>query len=408
MQYVPNSIVKTSFRKIGFSPKVDKCLDRVRKQNIEFTASRLEEFWPLLDIARETMTVASDEVIKNLQRKNKDIVRVAISDNGQGSTLGFFAYLPLNEIGCEALASGEFDGLSPNPSWICNANIAPQAIYLWLVFMPGALAQAIGVIAKAFDELVPHGCAVFSRAVNDHATRLNRSMGFMDAAEFYPQCKGGLLVIFPQKEPAEPIRPKTSVRLARNFEDVFQVLSMRSATYLAEQFCYHAEEFDGNDFCASHMLGFVGDDPAGCIRMRFFAGFAKIERLAVRTEYRNSRLAYELVRSAINHCREKGFTTFYGHSRLDLIKFWRVFGFKEREDRDDFTFANVKYRELIAEFDQSDTYVSLDSPPMVIIRPEGQWGVPGPLDISASESDPRRKAMLISKTRTISGLNVAK
>jgi predicted GNAT family N-acyltransferase len=408
MQFEPHLNEAASFRNIRFSSKVQKCLDRALRLDLSFSRATEKAFNPLLASAREEMAIASDEVILALFEKNAEIIRIASSKKSNQACLGLFAYLPLNGLGLSALIDGTLNGLEPRPEWICEAGVEPQAIYLWLVYMPGALGQAIGVIAKAFDELVPNGCAVFSRAVNDHAARLNRTMGFLDAKEFYPGCSDGLLVVFPQKEPAAPPKPESSVRLARNFEDMFQVLSIRSATYLAEQFCYHSEEFDGNDFCAAHMLGSIDGDPAGCIRMRFFSGFAKIERLAVRSEYRNSRMAYELVRAAIDHCKQKGFTRLYGHSRLDLVRFWRVFGFKERNERADFTFANVKYRELIAEFDDSTDAISIDSPPMVIIRPEGAWNVPGPLDISASERDPRRRAMLLAKTRTVSGQNVAK
>ncbi len=55
----------------------------------------------------------------------------------------------------------------------------------------------------------------------------------------------------------------------------------------------YEEEFDGNDFSSTHLLGYVGDEPAGCLRIRYFASFAKIERLAVRHEFRHTRLAFQ-------------------------------------------------------------------------------------------------------------------
>jgi predicted GNAT family N-acyltransferase len=408
MQYESKLNGAASFRNIAFTVKVQKCLDRALKLDLKFAAATLSGTKNFLANARAEMEIASDPVIAAMLHKNPDILRVATSDGGKGDQLGLFAYLPLNHTGLAALIDGELQGLEPKPEWICAPGVEPEAIYLWLVYMPGALGQAIGVIAKAFDDLVPQGCAIFSRAVNDHAAKLNQSMGFLKATDFYPNCSEGLLVIFPQKETEQLEKRDTRVRIARNFEDIFQVFAIRSATYVAEQFCHFSEEFDGNDFCASHMLGFVDDDPAGCIRMRFFAGFAKIERLAVRTEYRNSRLAFELVRAAIEHCRQKGFTRLYGHSRLDLVRFWKVFGFKERVGRPDFAFANVRYRELVADIEATPDVVTLDSPPMVIIRPEGAWSRPGPLDISASEKDPRRKSLLHARTRTVAGQSVVK
>ena len=56
------------------------------------------------------------------------------------------------------------------------------------------------------------------------------------------------------------------VRIARSFDDLLMVYSVRSAVYIAEQECPFAEEFDGNDHCATHLIGFIKGEPAGCIR----------------------------------------------------------------------------------------------------------------------------------------------
>ena len=47
---------------------------------------------------------------------------------------------------------------------------------------------------------------------------------------------------------------RTSVRIARTFNDLMTVTAIRSAVYLAEQDCPIEEEFDGNDFVAAHFL----------------------------------------------------------------------------------------------------------------------------------------------------------
>src|SRR5215216_2020471 len=88
---------------------------------------------------------------------------------------------------------------------------------------------------------------------------------------------------------------RTSVRIARTFNDLMTVTAIRSAVYLAEQDCPIEEEFDGNDFVAAHFIGYIGNEPAGCLRVRFFGDFAKIERLAVRHQYRRTRVSFKLV-----------------------------------------------------------------------------------------------------------------
>jgi predicted GNAT family N-acyltransferase len=401
----PLSSSKTdAFRKIGFADKVRKCVDRGAKSGLSFRIAGLDDLSDLMAAARAEITLASDDAIAQLLAVNPDILRAVYRDQPEHRRLGMFAYLPLNAAGVSALIGGQFSGLAPNPAWICKPDETPDAIYLWLVYLPNSLARSMAVIARAFDELVPDSCPVFSKAVNDHAERLNRSMGFIEASTIYPDADPALLVIFPERElPRPQKKPQYRIEIARTFEDMFKAMAIRSATYLAEQYCYFSEEYDGNDFCATHFIGYIGDDPAGCVRVRFFADFAKVERLAVRSEYRNSKLAFALARRAVDHCFAKGYRTIYGHSREDLVRFWRVFGFREMEGRTAFSFANIRYCELILERDAKAQAVSLDSGPMVIIRPEGAWDRPGPLDISASEHDPQRRSMIGNRLRTVNG-----
>src|SRR4051794_13482339 len=96
-----------------------------------------------------------------------------------------------------------------------------------------------------------------------------------------------------------------SIRVARSLSDLMQVVAIRAAVYLSEQDCPYNEEFDGNDFCAMHLIGPAGREPAGCIRIRFFADFAKLERLAVRQEFRRTSLAFEMARAGIRLSRAK-------------------------------------------------------------------------------------------------------
>lgn len=407
MEHQPQFAKTKAFRSIGFSEKVMKCVERARRDGLNIETAHDEEIADLLAAARQDIVLAEDSTIARVRERNPDTVRV-IRKAAEVRALGLFAYLPLNAKGLDAIASGRFDGRDPDPSHLCTAAEHPEALYLWLVYLPGTLGRTIGVVAEAFDRLAPHGCPIFSRAVNDHARRLNGSMGFVEANAFYPDCAPGLLVVFPQREARPVRRPREAVRIARTMEELFQVFAVRSATYLAEQFCLVSEEFDGNDLCATHFLGTIDGDAAGCVRIRFFADFAKIERLAVRAEYRNSRLAYALARAAVEHCRRKGYRTLYGHSRSDLVRFWRVFGFRERIDRPDFAFANVRYKEMVCELPPLDGAIDLACDPMVLIRPEGRWDRPGPLDLSLSERDPARQDMMAARTRTVAKAAIAK
>jgi len=174
-------------------------------------------------------------------------------------------------------------------------------------------------------------------------------------------------------------------KVARTLNDMMQVAAIRAAVFMSEQKCPYDEEFDGNDLCAAtHILGYVNDEPAACLRIRFFADFAKIERLAVRHEYRNTRLSFSIVWAGIELARKKGYRTLYGHAQNRLVNFWSRFGFKPVEQGRDIVFSDFAYTEMRADLEPHPDPVSIESDPYIIIRPEGEWHKPGVLEVSST------------------------
>ncbi|MEK6637685.1 MAG: GNAT family N-acetyltransferase [Pseudomonadota bacterium] len=409
MQYVDHKRDDTRIRNIAFSSKVDRCVAHAARSGLTLAKADWNEVKPIIDQLRSTLVLASDASIQAVVSRNPYVLRMLQSSDTTQKPSGLVAYLPLNALGAEAIANGSFDGFCPDPEWIARVGEAPAAVYIWLVYMPSNFGRAIGAVAALFDEIASGGCSLFTRSISDHSQRLCKGIGFTDATQYFPSCRPGLTVIFPQRKiESSPTRKNIKTKIARTFEDMSQVISVRSATYIAEQCCHYSEEFDGNDFCATHIIGYVNGDPAGCVRLRFFASFAKIERLAVRPDYRGSRLAFVLARQAINHCQKKGYTKIYGHARLDLVSFWKMFGFVRRDKRPEFAFANIKYAELELDCEQLKEAISLMNDPMTLIRPEGDWDRPGPLDRSESENDPFRKSMISARMRTVFGQDVSK
>ena len=60
-----------------------------------------------------------------------------------------------------------------------------------------------------------------------------------------------------------------SVTVVRSMEDLMRVMAVRSAVFVGEQRCPYREEFDGNDFSGTHLLGYVGHEPAASLRIRY-------------------------------------------------------------------------------------------------------------------------------------------
>jgi len=175
-----------------------------------------------------------------------------------------------------------------------------------------------------------------------------------------------------------------AVKVARSLNDMMHVMAIRAAVFLSEQACPYHEEFDGNDFCATHLIGYRGFEPAACLRARFFADFAKLERLAVRHEFRNTRISFQVVRAGIELARKKGYRRIYGHAQDRLVPFWSRFGARPMSDhRRKIVFSDFSYTEMLLVAEPHPHPITLDSDPYEIIRPEGAWHRPGPLDRSA-------------------------
>jgi len=174
-----------------------------------------------------------------------------------------------------------------------------------------------------------------------------------------------------------------TIRVAASLSDLMKMVAIRGAVYLSEQSCPYDEEFDSNDFCALHLIGAIDGEPAGCMRIRFFADFAKLERLAVRHEFRRTSLAFDICRAATELCRLKGYTRIYGHVQEKLVPFWKRFGGREMENRPQLVFSDYNYTEMVLDVERHPNALSLESDPYVLIRPEGEWEKPGPLELSA-------------------------
>ncbi len=175
-----------------------------------------------------------------------------------------------------------------------------------------------------------------------------------------------------------------SVTVARTMDDLMRVTVVRSLVYLGDQTCPFDEEFDGNDFAgATHLLLCKHGEPIGVVRLRWFAGFAKLERLAIRAEYRGGSGLLMLSRAAFRHAERKGYRCLMGHAQMRVVPFWRrYFHGRVRPGRPSFSFSDYDYVELEFDLEPPADAITIDSDPFVLLRPEGDWDHPGVLDKS--------------------------
>jgi GNAT superfamily N-acetyltransferase len=121
--------------------------------------------------------------------------------------------------------------------------------------------------------------------------------------------------------------PAVTVRLVRTPDEYAMAMAVRAAVFLAEEDnITYFDEFNGNDFSATHLIAYVNGDPAGVIRVRWFAEFALLERVGIRRRYRSYQVLASLARAALDLARQKGFKIAAGRARLETVNFWKRFG----------------------------------------------------------------------------------
>jgi predicted GNAT family N-acyltransferase len=186
---------------------------------------------------------------------------------------------------------------------------------------------------------------------------------------------------------AAEARYATSV--VRTLAEWNEVAAVRTLVYLGDQACPYEEEFDDNDFCgATHLLLRFGREPVGVVRLRWFGDFAKLERLAVRREHRGGPGLLMLCRAAFELAAKKGYRRLIGHAQVRGEAFWRrYFQGRPRPGRPRFVFSGYEYVEMEFELPPHPTAVGLASPPMVLLRPEGDWERPGILEANRGPAE---------------------
>jgi predicted GNAT family N-acyltransferase len=299
---------------------------------------------------------------------------------------GFLAALPLTHEGTRRLIDGRLDTKKPELRYIARQSERPAGIYVWAIHAKGSMAAGIPLVLQKFSAPLYRGVSIYSRPVTKEGLRVLEPLGFTPGAH-YDGLYTPNLQMFDRSGDLPPVmnvaRDPVTVEVVRSMDEMARVIAIRGAVYMGEQRCPFEEEFDGNDFSATHLICHRDGEPVGCMRIRYFAGFAKLERLAIRHESRRAGLAGRIVDAAIELCRKKGYSVFYAQAQKRFLKVWKSRGFEQMGNRQ-FSFSDFDYVEVKLETEKHPQSITLDDDPYVIIRPEGRWDIPGILEKSAS------------------------
>jgi predicted GNAT family N-acyltransferase len=173
---------------------------------------------------------------------------------------------------------------------------------------------------------------------------------------------------------------KITIKIVENEEERLKAMLVRAIVYMHEQQCPYNEEFDLNDYTATQIVGMVSGEPVLTARIRYFSSYAKLERIAIRTEYRGRGYAHQLLQFLLSLCKQKGFSRFYLHAQERLRSFYARYGFKVIGEK--FGFSDHAYVEMVLE--EATKQIGIEQKigrfPMLLNRPENNMKSAGPLE----------------------------
>jgi len=163
-------------------------------------------------------------------------------------------------------------------------------------------------------------------------------------------------------------RPVTT-KLAMKMEDSLQAFAVRAACFIGELDVPFSEEFDGHDYGATHIIAYVGDEPVGTLRVRWFQSFAMPERLAVIQRFRGHNIGQLLLERCRKLAESRGATVLYVQSLPADVGYWEKQGFQPLDGED----ARPGARRIVAmvrPVDLSKPFEVAETPEMVGLRPD--------------------------------------
>lgn len=119
-----------------------------------------------------------------------------------------------------------------------------------------------------------------------------------------------------------------SFKICETWGDVTKCIAVRAIVFCGEQGISYKLEQDEHDVGALHILGEIDGEPVAAGRLRLFADYAKLERVAVRQPWRGRKLGHQLTEYMLDAARERGYVCFKLGAQVHLRAFYESHGFQ--------------------------------------------------------------------------------
>lgn len=120
---------------------------------------------------------------------------------------------------------------------------------------------------------------------------------------------------------------QVTVEAVTSQSDFAICMAIRMEVFVFEQDVPADIEWDAFDRTATHFFARADGKPVATARLRDDAGVAKIERMAVRKDYRGKHVGEALITQVMAHAKAKGFSKTAISAQDQAIPFYEKLGF---------------------------------------------------------------------------------
>lgn len=188
------------------------------------------------------------------------------------------------------------------------------------------------------------------------------------------------------KSSSDRVHNMIRMQVVTSSEQMMHALAVRAICFMEDTGLSARQTFDGNDFQATHIIAYAGEEPIGTTRVRWFSGFAKIERTAFRKDYRSARILKLCSDFIFGHVAQKGYTRLITHAPPHYARVWeRVLGFEPIPGRPSIAAGALEpHVELVKHLTPPADAITPSSDPHILTRVEGAWDTPSPFEPAGS------------------------
>lgn len=164
------------------------------------------------------------------------------------------------------------------------------------------------------------------------------------------------------------------ISVAKSLEDLLDSFKVRTCAFVMEQDCPDDDEFDGNDYSGTHIVAKIDGKTVATTRLRYFADFVKIERIAILKQHRDLVLFNTLVDYILEFIERKGFTKSYTQADTRMQRVYKRYGYLPMGNQEPIEHFGSTYVAMIRDIGpEAKSPITIHSHHSYLNAREGTW-----------------------------------